>query len=157
MTERKKPHLPIGYWLKRADEAITESVNQAQQANGLSRIDWQVLNLLHEVSAAAWEQVAEALGPFADGERLQAVVDDLVARGLVERREPAGSVYQLSEQGRQLHQAALTAQREVRRQAMAGVSESDYQTAVRVLQRMVANLAGDSPERRGAAADPADG
>jgi hypothetical protein len=42
------PHRPIGYWLKEADRLITERVNAVQAANGVTRTQWQVLNMLHE-------------------------------------------------------------------------------------------------------------
>lgn len=153
MTKQEKPHLPIGYWLKQADEAITERVNHAQQANGLSRIDWQVLNLLQEIAVATWEQMAEPLRPFADRNRLEDVVNELVARGLVQGEDSADAEFRLTDEGKQLHQAAHTAQKEVRQSAVEGVSQLEYETTVRVLQRMVANLRGDGAAQQGAPAD----
>jgi hypothetical protein len=48
MSESKQRHLPSGYWLKRADELLAVRIDKAQQANGLSRREWQILNVLWE-------------------------------------------------------------------------------------------------------------
>jgi DNA-binding MarR family transcriptional regulator len=135
---RGKANLPIGYWLKQADAVLTEHINQAQQNNGLSRTDWQVLNLLSERGTASWEDIAEPLRPFADGKQLEAVVHHLVARRLI---EGAGELeFRLTDQGSQVHREALSAQKKVRQKAIDGVSQTEFETTLRVLQRIVANL-----------------
>lgn len=135
----KTPNLPIGYWLKRADAAITARIDEAQGANGLSRIEWQVLNVLHEVGTATPEQLADSLGVFADMGSLGDTARRLAGRGLIEEGFGASS-YRLTGQGRQVHDAALRLQKQVRQQAVRGVSESDYATTLRVLQLLVENL-----------------
>lgn len=148
MPELKKPNLPIGYWLKKADEALTTRINEAQQANGLTRTDWQVLNLLHEVAMATREQLADTLQPFVDADALGTLIERLVRRGLVEGEGSATAGYRLTDQGRRVHEAALMTQKEVRRQAVQGVSEADYATTIRVLQRLVENLTSGDPDQQ---------
>lgn len=155
MSEQSKPHLPIGYWLKKADEMLTVRINEAQKANGLSRTDWQVLNVLHEAVTATREQLAEPLRPFADTGSLDEVIERLVRRGLIEGGDSAAG-YRLTGQGRRVHQAALDLQKEVRQQAVRGVSEADYLTTVRVLQRLVENLSGSDTGQQSVAADDAE-
>lgn len=140
MLEEKKPHLPIGYWIKKADEALTTRINAAQQANGLSRTGWQILNSLHEGVATTHEALATLLRPFGESDALREAIEQLVTRGLVEEDEGAGSDYRLTTDGQHVYEAALVLQREVRRQAVQGVDEADYAAAVRVLQRLVENL-----------------
>ncbi|MCE7988563.1 MAG: hypothetical protein DYG89_45990 [Caldilinea sp. CFX5] len=48
MTETTKSEQPIGYWLKRADQVLTEAINNVQAVHNFTRTDWQVLNLLRE-------------------------------------------------------------------------------------------------------------
>jgi DNA-binding MarR family transcriptional regulator len=135
MNETKQLSLPIGYWLKRADEVLTTHIDDAQRINGLSRIDWQLLNTLRERGPASREQVAESLRPFTDA---AAVLNRLAGRGLVV--ESDGLEYRLTDDGHTLHERALALQREVRRRAVEGIGESDYATTVQVLQRLVENL-----------------
>ena len=143
MSEPKKPNLPIGYWLKKADELLTARINEAQEANGLTRTGWQILNFLHETSTASGSQIIDVLKPFADADTLKATIDALARRGLVEEAGTQPGTLRLTDQGRALHAAALDVQMKVRRQAVQGISEADYVTTVRVLQQMVANLGGE--------------
>ncbi len=39
-------HKPIGYWLKHADEVITEHVDRVLSDNGFTRVRWQVQEIL---------------------------------------------------------------------------------------------------------------
>lgn len=153
MTEPKKPQLPIGYWLKKADEVITARINAAQQTNGLSRTDWQVLNFLHQVGSVNLEKLAEPMRPFADVSALADVVFRLTARGLIEEEGTATIDYRLTDQGRRMHETALILQKEVRQQAIYGVSEVDYTTTVRVLQQLVENLGGEGVAQQDAPRD----
>ena len=134
-------HRPIGYWLKRADTLLTSRVDAAQQGNGLSRLDWQVLNVVRDAGAASSGNVAAVLQPFADEARLSEAVNGLESRSLLQRDE--GGAYALTRAGTDVYEKALAAQQTVRRQAMAGITEEDYQTAVAVLERLVGNLEGD--------------
>ena len=34
MSEAKKPNLPIGFWLKKVDQLLTDQINQIQAQNG---------------------------------------------------------------------------------------------------------------------------
>ena len=63
----------------------------------------------------------------------------------------AGAAYQLTDEGRQRHAVILAAQKEVRLRAMQGISEAEYVTVIRVLQRIVNNLSED-----GSPSDPGD-
>ena len=109
--EQKRPHLPIGYWLKKADELLTARINEAQEANGLTRTEWQILNVLHEAAPVAKSQIVETLSPFGDPASLGSAVDALVDRGLVEDDGSGSGKLQLSPQGRGLHAAALEMQK----------------------------------------------
>ncbi len=131
MSESQKP---IGYWLKRADEVLTERIDDAQRVNGLTRIDWQILNVIQEAGSATGEEIAEKLQPFADARAIHDAITRLGGRGLL-----AGS-YSLSTLGQRTHATALVLQKEVRQQAMRGISEGDYESTIAVLQQIVENL-----------------
>ena len=132
------PNLPIGYWLKEADQVITEAVNQAQAAQGVSRTDWQVLNTLSEGDGTSQEHLGEILRPFVDAAGLVEIVARLTDRGWV---TPAGQgLLRLTDEGRTHHAVILAQQQAVRRRAVQGVSPEDYGTVIRVLQQIVSNL-----------------
>ena len=144
MSEPKKPHLPIGYWLKQADELLTRRINEAQRANGLNRTDWQILNVLQEAGSATDEQLATSLQPFASAAALREAVAALSQRGLVAGHGSADDGYTLTMQGERIYETALASQKEVRQRSMKGISEVDYATTVRVLQLIVENLRDES-------------
>lgn len=140
-------NLPIGYWLKKVDELLTARINEAQEANGLSRTEWQILNFLFENSVATNTQITAILHPFADADAVQAAVDRLIQRGLIVAKGDHSFELELTEQGRQVHGSALETQKQVRQQAMKGISNEEYATTIRVLQQMVANLSDGEMSR----------
>jgi hypothetical protein len=85
MTQATKPELPIGYWLKRADNLLTEQINKAQAAHGVSRSDWQALNKLNERGSASKERILESMRTFVDAPSLDEIITRLIGRGWVEQ------------------------------------------------------------------------
>ena len=137
------PQQPIGYWLKKADTLLTARIDAVQQANGLTRLDWQMLNVIRDAEATP-AHLAATLKPFADAEQVAGRLTALAARGLVAAAGPG--TYTLTDAGAALYHRALEAQQGVRKTAFAGLSEADYHATLHVLQTLVANLeGGDSP------------
>ena len=146
MAQVTKPERPIGYWLKRADTLLTEQIDKAQAANGVSRFDWQVLNMLNEMGSASKERIFESMLAFVDAPGVDEIVTRLVGRGWAEQSEISkqGTVeFQLTEENRRRHGVILATQKEVRQRAMQGISEEEYTTVIRVLKRIVSNLEGN--------------
>ncbi len=151
MDKLDRPRLPIGYWLKRADEAITKHVNDVQTVNGVSRTDWQVLSLLREAGSANEERLLETMRPFVDATGLHEIIARLATRGwILQGSDGPGSAadIRLTDEGQRTHAAILALQNDVRRKAMQGISEEEYTTVINVLQRMVTNLEGSSDSTR---------
>lgn len=136
MPQQQQP--PIGYWLKRADELLGARIDAVQRANGLTRLDWQMLKVVRERGVAADADVARALQPFADAPTVDVALETLVARGLLRRR--GAGLCELTDEGGKLYERALASQKAFRSRAFAGVSEADYATTVSVLRRLVENL-----------------
>jgi error-prone DNA polymerase len=116
--------------LKRADQVLTARINETQQVNGLTRIEWKLFNVLHEVTLATREQLAAPLRPFVDGVALDDVVRRLDQRGLIEGDGSATSPCRLTTPGQELHRAALSQQEKVRQQAVKGISEAEVSAIV---------------------------
>jgi hypothetical protein len=98
---KKQLHLPIGYWIRRADQLLTASIDKAQKANGLSRTDWQILNALYELgSAVTIDELATPMRPFLDAPSLHEAVTSLDERGLVTEDRSVMDKYVLTASGR---------------------------------------------------------
>ncbi len=80
--------------------------------------------------------MAAALASFADEASVAAVVARLAERGWVTDADPV----EMTELGRAAHADLLAAVTRVRRAAVDGVEDEDYQTTVSTLARMVDNL-----------------
>jgi len=147
MTQTNKPELPIGYWLKRADSLLTEQINQLQARHGVSRTDWQTLNLLNESGSSSKERLFESMRTFVDAAGLDEILSRLSQRGWIERGPVSGSgtsEFQLTAEGRRQHTVILATQKEAREKAMRGISAEEYATAIKVLKQIVSNLEGNS-------------
>lgn len=147
MKQATQPNQPIGYWLKQADNLLTEQINKVQSANGVSRFDWQVLNRLNELGMADRKQLFEVMRTFITEVELEEILSSLTQRGWVEQGKVShnsAAEFHLTEEGRRQHAIILASQKEVRAQAMQGIGEEEYATVIRVLQRIVSNLGGNS-------------
>jgi len=94
MNKINELKLPIGYWLNQADNPITEHINRVQAANGVSRFEWQVLNLLYEVGGASRERLFETMRRFVDASHPDTILNRLV------KKTGSDRVKELSTKGR---------------------------------------------------------
>ncbi|MBN6051831.1 winged helix-turn-helix transcriptional regulator, partial [Nonomuraea sp. RK-328] len=142
---------PIGYWLNRADRALTRHMNGMPAEFGLSRLAWQVLNVVQDGSHVAEApgavqdapdvtdaEVLSVLAANADAPTLSAASDAVLAGGWAARPAP-GRLALTAEGAERLARVAerVGAFREL---STTGISPDEYRTAVSVLERMTANL-----------------
>jgi DNA-binding MarR family transcriptional regulator len=142
MSPAIQPNLPIGYWLKHADEVITKHINQVQAANGVSRFQWQLLNSIHEVGTVSKAQLFGIMQTFVSHADFEKMIDEMIDKGWLSQDEKNEGLLQLTEEGNSKHQIILESQKEVRQRTVQGVSEEEYTTVISVLQRIVENLEG---------------
>ncbi|MFD9620796.1 hypothetical protein ACFWB2_26370 [Streptomyces virginiae] len=57
---------PIGFWLNRTDQALTASMDALLADFGLTRLDWQVLNVVKDDPRATDTTVLTTLAAGAD-------------------------------------------------------------------------------------------
>lgn len=132
---------PIGYWLKHADEIITEHVDRVLGDNGFTRVRWQVLNIVYQAGTITTGGVFDTMQTFIDARRLDEILDGFVKEGwLVKRGEGDAAQLTFTDAGKAKREAVFELQSEVRRRAMQGITEKEYATVIDVLQRMVRNL-----------------
>jgi hypothetical protein len=128
---------PIGYWVKRVDAMLDDRFAGAVSAGGLTRRHWQVLTVLTDGRSDA-ESTDGVLRGFGSE------LNDLSLRGWV-RRSPDG--YEATLEGQVEYRRLLDELAAARAHLTDGVDPVDYVAAVRVLQRIVANLAGRDTHR----------
>jgi hypothetical protein len=130
---------PVGYWLKLVDRLIDEQFAATIEEHGVTRRQWQLLNVLSRQRATV-EQLDAAVAPFLsadDGESSAGHLTELIESGWV-ATTVAG--YELTERGRVAFER-LTAVVAQQRTVMAeGIDEDDYGRAIAVLERMAWNL-----------------
>lgn len=127
---------PIGYWLKRADEVITRQMGAALSSEGVSRFHWQLLNLLRGPERTV-RVLARAMENFVDAAGVDRLLAELTERGWVSR---SGDEFEVTAEGEAAYARLAERIGEFRRRSREGISDEEYATVVRTLQRMIENL-----------------
>ncbi|QKG19122.1 MarR family winged helix-turn-helix transcriptional regulator [Actinomadura verrucosospora] len=129
---------PIGYWLNRTDQALTDHMDRMLAEFGLTRLAWQVLNAVQDATETTDGDVLKMLAANADVPALTAAIDTVLTGGWASR--PAQDRLALTPQG--VHRLAGVAERveAFRALSMTGISMDEYRTTVSVLERMTHNL-----------------
>ncbi|UNO42926.1 MarR family winged helix-turn-helix transcriptional regulator [Streptomyces sp. MST-110588] len=129
---------PIGHWLNRTDAALTRCMNEMLEESGLTRIAWQILNVIKDTPEISDAEVRSVLVTHADAPTLTAAVEAVLAGGWADRPAP-GRLALTADGRRRLTEAAgrVAAFRDL---STAGISPEEYRTAVLVLERMTHNL-----------------
>jgi DNA-binding MarR family transcriptional regulator len=133
---------PIGYWLKTLDRLIDGQFESRLGDAGLSRRQWQVLNLLYD-GARSMPELQDELEPFLHDapDELDDAVTGLLSRGWADAQNAVISLNQTGEAQFGLVTANIA---ELRQDLAAGISPEEYRATVDVLVRMVANLEGNA-------------
>ncbi len=138
---------PIGYWLKKLDRLIDGQFERQLGEAGLSRRQWQLLNLLEDGPRSAPELQTE-LEPFLQDEpdELSEALSGLITRSWAASQD---NVVSLTETGQAQFGLVRTKVTQLRQSSMAGISPEEYQATIGVLSRMAANLELDSDSGNG--------
>ena len=133
---------PIGYLLKRVDRLIDDQFERQLGDAGLSRRQWQLLNLLEDDPRSVPELQTE-LEPFLQDnvDELNEALSGLVTRGWAASQD---NIVSLTETGQAQFGLVTAKVAELREAATAGIPAEEYQTTIDVLARMAANLESDS-------------
>ena len=136
MTEQR----PIGYWLKLVDRLIDQRLAAILDEHGVTRRQWQLLNVLAR-GVATVEQLDEAIAPFLGAnDSAESAADHLTK--LIDsawvHATPHG--YELTERGRTAFGTLSDVVGQQRAQVAQGITASEYQETVRVLEKMARNL-----------------
>lgn len=129
---------PIGYWLKLVDGLISTQFDTTLEEHGVTRRQWQILNLLAEKPATPEELDAE-LGPFLEQ------AEETLAEHLAELTESNwldqdNGRYSLAELGRSSMRVLGDVVGQDRERIIEGIAPEDYETTVSALEAMAKNL-----------------
>ena len=129
---------PIGYWLRLVDGLIDEQFARTLDEHGVTRMQWQLLNVLARGQASV-QMLDAAVAPFlvAGGETTLDHLTELIESAWVDAT-PTG--YELTERGHGALDRLTNVVAEQRTVMSAGVTEADYVTTVSTLERMATNL-----------------
>ncbi len=133
----KQKNLPIGYWIKRADETLTKGINEIHAQFGLTRTDWQILNCLKENNEISKTELLNIMQPFADELLVQKILNNLMNEKILDGQN---SKLKLTQKGLEIHHQCFERQNIFRNRSMDGISEKEYQITYDTLKRLVSNI-----------------
>ncbi len=134
---------PIGFWLKLVDGLIDDRFASTLEEHGVTRRQWQLLNVLSR-GAATVEQLDAAVAPF-----LSAATDESAAESSAEHLseliesawvDATATGYELTERGRTAFDALSETVAELRDEMSDGLTSEQYQQTVAALETMARNL-----------------
>ena len=133
---------PIGFWTVRAGEAIGHRTRSRLEAAGVPQPQWWVLHQLSLHPAGVDEQtMVDTIGPNADVPTIEQAIESAIANGWVQR---SGARLLSTPLGRDRFAVAARIQQELEAERRAGISDAEYETTIRVLQRTIDNVGGDA-------------
>ena len=130
---------PIGYWLKLVDRLIDEQFATTIEEHGVTRRQWQLLNVLSRQRATV-EQLDAAVAPFLsadDGESSAEHLTELIESGWVATTMEG---YDLTDRGRGAFERLTDVVAQQRTVMAEGVGDDEYAQTIAVLERMAWNL-----------------
>lgn len=134
---------PIGYWLKLVDRLIDEHFDATLDEHGVTRRQWQVLNVLSRGPASGAE-LDRAIAPFlnratddAPADTTAAELEELIDSDWV---AAVDANFALTDRGQTSFERIAVVVGEIRSTLAADITEPDYAATVRSLEKMARNL-----------------
>jgi DNA-binding MarR family transcriptional regulator len=130
---------PIGFWLKLVDRLIDEQFAATLEEHGVTRRQWQLLNVLSREPATV-QQLDAAVAPFLsadEGESSAEHLSELIESAWVDAT-PTG--YELTDRGRAAFDRLAAVVDELRGRLSEGLTREQYDETVAALERMARNL-----------------
>ncbi|GAA3172863.1 MULTISPECIES: MarR family winged helix-turn-helix transcriptional regulator [Streptomyces] len=142
-TDAELIRQPIGYWSWAAYDAVVTRIRGALAELGTTQPQWWVLAQVAGAEEGRMrDEVSRLLRNYlATGDAAMAEqIDTTVARGWI--AEDAGGRLTLTPEGRAFHAQAAALQEELWAERHAGISDEEYRTTLKVLQRFIHNTGG---------------
>ncbi|GEM_PF-2764368 len=110
----QQKRLPIGYYLKLADNCLTKGIDEIQSQHCLNRIEWQILNSINEKSEILKNEILELMEPLADNQSVETILKKFIDKGQAEIKNNA---LILTSQGKDLYYSCFDTQQEFRKKS----------------------------------------
>lgn len=68
--------LPVGYWIKKADDLLTKGINKIHLSFNIKRTEWQILHYINESNSISEEKLVFVMEPFADKSAVENILSD---------------------------------------------------------------------------------
>lgn len=134
---------PIGYWSWAAYKAVVSRTRAALAEMGTTQPQWWVLaQVARAETVRTRDEVSRLLRNYLDTgpEAMEEEIDTAVARGWI--TEDGAGHLGITAEGKEFHDKAAALQRELWAERHAGISDEEYLTTLKVLQRFIHNTGG---------------
>ena len=136
MNEKK----PIGFYLKKVDELLSKGIDAVQSEFGISRFEWQILNVL-KTNPSGHDEIAKELAPFIGQNNLDDTLTGFINKSFIGLN---GANYKLTTEGENIFTNALEKQKIFREKSMKNVPAKGYQTTIKTLEQIINNLKSEN-------------
>lgn len=129
---------PLGFWTARAGEAIRHRTRAALAKLGVTQPQWWVLHQLslHPTGVERIAMIAN-IGPNETDHAIEEAITSAGAQGWL---VVDGDLIRATEVGAALFARCAALQTELQAERMQGITETEFVTAVAVLQRTIENV-----------------
>lgn len=136
---------PIGYWSWAAYKAVVTRTRAALADLGTTQPQWWVLaQVARADTPKTRDEVSHLLRNYLDTgpEKMEAEIDATIAHGWI--TQDAGGRLSLTREGRAFFEKAAAVQDDLWAERHAGISDEEYLTTLKVLQRFIHNTGGSA-------------
>lgn len=134
---------PIGYWSSAAARAVVTRIRTALAGIGITQPQcWVLAQVANAGTVRTRAEVSALLSNYLDpgAESMDAEIDTIIAQGWI--TEDAEGHLAMTPEGRAFYAKAAALQDELRAERHAGISDEEYLTTLKVLQRFIHNTGG---------------
>ncbi len=134
---------PIGYWSWAAYKAVVSRTREALARIGTTQPQWWVLAQVARAEAVKTrDEVSRLLRDYLDTgtQVMESEIDTTIERGWI--TEDAEGRLGITPEGRAFYDKAAALQDELWAERHAGISDAEYLTTLKVLQRFIHNTGG---------------
>ncbi|MEV5551687.1 MarR family winged helix-turn-helix transcriptional regulator [Streptomyces sp. NPDC052309] len=142
-TDAELIRQPIGYWSWAAYKAVIARTRAALAGIGTTQPQWWVLaQVARAGTPKTRDEVSRLLRNYLDTgpEAMESEIDTTIARGWI-TETPEGRLA-LTPEGRTFYDKAAALQDDLWTERHAGISDEEYLTTMKVLQRFIHNTGG---------------
>lgn len=134
---------PVGYWSGAAQQAVVANIRAGLAEFDVTQPQWWILNQVATgESGRTRAEVTAVLGGYLDVGTAESEIDTLLGRDLLALGDE--NRLRLTPGGDTLYRRCAERQTAMRKQTHDGITDEEYLTTLKVLQRMIHNVGGEA-------------